>query len=109
MAKTMNVAGINYEVIKSGTKRAKHLYKCFEYSINRYGGRTLWSCYTRPSYAKERAYNECVSWVRGFDDYDVWTVITYNTMMFTFGCIVYLEGKKYLMFITKAHNWLVEL
>lgn len=109
MANYLSLNRANYEVIKKGTKKAEHLYNSYKWSRNYYGCRSLYCCYERPSVYKERAYDECVSMLRDFDDYECYTVIGYNSCTFSFGAIVWLNEKMYLMYITKEHNYLVEL
>ena len=99
----------NYEVIKKGTKKAEHLYNSYKWSMNYYGRRNLYYCYDRPSQAKIRAYEYCIGMLADFEGCKGYTVIGYNCMQFSFGSFVWLEGKMYLMYITKSHNYLVEL
>lgn len=105
----LSLKSANYEVIKKGTKKAEHLYNSYKWSMNYYGTRNLWHCYERPSQAKECAYEDCVGMLSDFEGCKGYTVISYNCMQFTFGSIVWLKGIVYLMYITKAHNYLVEL
>ena len=92
-------------------KKAQDLYDRYHHSNNYYGSRTLWDCYDRPSYAKEGAYDYCMSAMRSFEDYEAWTVIGYNCMQFSFGCRVYdaKTHKHYVLYITKEHNYAIEV
>lgn len=109
MAKYLSLISANYEVIKKGTKKAENLYNGYKWSLSNYGWRSLYCCYERPSVYKERAYEECLRMLRDFDAYEKYTVIGYNSCTFSFGSIVWLKGQMYLMYITKEHNYLVEL
>ena len=109
MAKTIKIGANYFEVIKRGTKKAKHLYNSYKWSKNYYGCRSLRQCYARPSWAKECAYEDCMRMLNDFDYFEGDTVIGYNSCTFSYGAIVEYDNITYVMYITKEHNYLAEL
>lgn len=109
MAKTIKIGDNYYEVVKITTVKGKELYNSWKHSKNYYGCRSLYDCYERPSVYKQRAYEECMSMLNDFEYFEWDTVIGYNCMMFSYGAYVEYDNVAYVMYITKEHNYLVEL
>ena len=110
MAKNYITVGEHtFEVLSVKTAKGAELYRRYNYSRSCLGIRSLWDCYNNPSYAKERAYRDCVSMLSAFDKSTTATVIGYNCMQFSFGSIVWFKGIMYCMYITKSSNYLIKL
>ena len=109
MAKTITIGNHDYEVISDMKAKGQNLYVSYKWAINNYGIRTLYCCYDRPSVYKEMAFDYCQKLLRDFDFFDNYTIIAYNIFQFTFGAIVKKDNKTYCLYVTRAHNYLVEL
>ena len=103
MAKTIILHGHNYTVINANTERARHIWRAF----SRSNDATLDEVYGRYSHAKANAYEYCRAREREFSSYD--GVITgYNTCTFSYAFTGWCEGKKYLIYITKDHDYAID-
>lgn len=103
MAKTITLHGHTYQVISPTSQRAQHIWRAYFRSNDA----TLDEVYGRYSSAKARAYEYCREREREFDSYD--GVITgYNTCTFSYAFTGYCEGKKWLIYITKDHDYAID-
>ena len=103
MAKTITLHGHNYTVINPSTERARHIYRAYIRSNEA----TLDEAYGRYSHAKANAYEYCREREREFNSYD--GVITgHNTCTFSYAFSGWCEGKKYLVYITKDHDYAID-
>lgn len=103
MAKTITLHGHNYRVINPTTEKAQRAYRAWLRSNDA----TLDSVYGRYSHAKANAYEYCRDREREFNSYD--GVITgFNTCTFSYAFTGYCEGKKWLIYITKDHDYAID-
>ena len=110
MAKNyLHLKNADYEVISIKTSLGQRLYNSYRHSVNYWGCRSLRICYERPSWAKQCAYDDCMRMLDDFEYFERDTVIGYNCMQFSYGASVELGEHTYCMYITKCHNYLVEL
>lgn len=101
MAKTINLHGHNYTVMTPSYAKGAYDKFC------RSSDYELSDVYGRCSRAKENAFEYCRSREREFDSYN--GVITgYNTCTFSYGFTGWCEGKKYFVYITKDHDYVIE-
>lgn len=104
MAKTISLHGHNYTLISPNTQfasRIKHQFNCSEVA-------SLDQVYGRYSQAKRNAIDYCYAREREFDSYD--GVITgHNSMTFSYAFTGWCEGKLYLIYITKCHDYALEI
>lgn len=104
MAKTITLHGHNYTVISPNTQFARRIKRQFDYSSDV----TLDDVYGSYSYAKARAYEYCRAREHEFSSYD--GVITgHNSMTFSYAFTGWCEGKLYLIYITKCHDYALEI
>lgn len=102
MAKTITLHGHNYTVMKKA--QADRVYRAF----NRSDAYDLYAVYGRFSQAKANAYEYCRAREREFDTYN--GVITgANTCTFSYAFTGLCEGKEYLVYITKDHDYAIAL
>ena len=103
MAKRINIAGHTYEVMSPKTDRARSIKNAFEWSSDF----TLRDVYGRYSQAKENAYAYCRS--REAEANSVDGCITgANTCQFSYAFTCEWEGIRYLIYITKNHDYAIE-
>lgn len=74
------------------TSRAKAYYQDYMYAVNKYGYRHLSDCYKKPSYAKVNAERAIAYRMYIRDGYG-YSVISYNTNMFTCGYLFNRDGE----------------
>ncbi len=86
-----------------GAKRVKCILS-YEYGDQAW---CLHNVYDRWSWAKENAFDYCVSLKEKFDGLCGY-ICSHNTCMFTFAFTCMLEGKRYLVYITKENNYIME-
>lgn len=67
----------------------------------------LYNVYDRWSRAKDNAFEYCKNLQCKFDGLGGY-ICSHNTCMFTYGFVCMLEGKRYLVYITKEHNYIME-
>lgn len=63
----------------------------------------LGDCYNRPSYRKERIWDSWKDWFLSLGSHLFW-VDSYNTMVFTIGGIIELEGHEWYVYITPTRQ-----
>lgn len=103
MAKTITLHGHTYTVMSATSERAQHVWRAYMSSNDA----TLDEVYGRYSNAKARAYEYCRDREREFSSYD--GVITgHNTCTFSYAFTGYCEGKKWLIYITKDHDYAID-
>lgn len=79
MSKYMNINGQTFEVIKP---------RKYPVSLtNKYYLRGLSDCYEKPSVHKQAIYDEWYEWYRSDIRLSEFGITSYNTFMFTIGCI----------------------
>ena len=66
------------------TSQVKSYYERYKYAVNKYGYRHLSDCYKNPSWAKVRAEEAIFNEIYSKGGYG-YSVISYNTNMFTCG------------------------
>lgn len=103
MAKRINIAGHTYEVMSPKTDRARSIKHAFEWSSDT----MLHDVYDRYSQAKENAYRYCVSRETECNSYDG-RITGANTCQFSYAFTCEWEGIKYLIYITKDHDYAIE-
>ena len=104
MAKTIKMFGVNYEVIKPNTQKARDLWRAFQGSTDV----ELCDVYGRYSQAKRNAYEYCRAREREFNSLNG-VITSYNLFMFTYAFTGRGEdGKMYLVYITPSHNYILE-
>ena len=74
------------------TSQVKTYYECYKYAVNKYGYRHLCDCYKNPSCAKMRAERAIINEIYSRDGYG-YSVISYNTTMFTCGYLFNRDGE----------------
>ena len=103
MAKIITLHGHSYRVMNPQTQKAQRVLKAYLRSDEA----TLDEAYGRYSHAKANAYEYCRQREREFDAYD--GVITgHNTCIFSYAFTGWCEGKKYLIYITKDHDYAID-
>lgn len=66
------------------TSRVKKYYQGYIWAVNKYGYRSIYDCYKKPSRAKIRAERVIANEIDSRDGYG-YSVISYNTSIFTCG------------------------
>ena len=74
------------------TSRVKAYYQDYMWAVNKYGYRHLIDCYKNPSCAKMRAERAIVAEIYSKDGYG-YSVISYNTSIFTCGYLFDRDGE----------------
>ena len=103
MAKTITLHGHTYTVMSPKSQQARRVWD----SYMRSDEVDLRDAYGRCSRAKENAYEYCRAREREFNSYD--GVITgHNSSTFSYAFTGRYEGKKYLIYITKDHDYAID-
>ena len=102
MAKIINLHGHNYEVISATTQRARRIYDSFCDSSDT----DLSDVYGRYSQAKVNAYRYCRDRERECGSYNG-VIASHCIMQFTYAFTTWQDGKKYLVYITKDHDYVI--
>lgn len=103
MAKTITLHGHNYELVTAPAKKAE-----FWNSFARSNDVELRDVYGSYSYAKENAYRYCRDREREFNSFDG-VITSYCIMQFTYSFTGICDGKRYLIRITKDHDYAIPL
>ena len=74
------------------TSRVKAYYQDYMWAVNKYGYRHLCDCYKNPSWAKVKAESAIIKECYNYDGYG-YSVISYNTSMFTCGYLFKMDGE----------------
>lgn len=99
-----------FTIVKPNTKRANTIRWYFN-NVNKGG---IYDAYSKPSYAKVRAYNNCMAMVREYKGFAE-KITGYNSCTFTFQFTFYHKDRKtkdvtqYIAHITKDHNYLLAI
>ena len=84
------------------TSRVKAYYQDYMWAVNKYGYRHLGDCYKKPSYAKESAERSIAYMMHIIGGYG-YSVITYNTNMFTCGYLFNRDGELWFAVHTPSY------
>lgn len=104
MAKTIILNNHHYTVVNAGTEQARRMKRAFDRSTDV----ELRDAYGRYSREKEHAYEYCRDREREFGSYN--GVITgHNSCQFSYAFTGKCEGKWWLIYITKDHDYAIEL
>ena len=98
--KKIEINGVQFEVHKS-----KAVSTTF---LEQYAGRTLIDCYERPSYSKQYIYNNWLEWACR-NEVQQFGISGYNGFQFTLQGKIELDGKTYILHITKTANKAYEI
>lgn len=108
--KTTSKSLRQFTIVNPKTKRAKSIRWYFEH-VNKGG---IYDAYVKPSYAKVRAYDDCMAMVREYKGFAE-KITGYNSCTFSFQFTFYHEDRKtgdvtqYIAHITKDHNYLLAI
>lgn len=72
-------------------------------NLERYAGRSITDCYDRPSKTKSEIYYDWLQWAIN-SNVEMFGVSSYNSNIFTLQGYIEMDGKKYILSITKCHN-----
>lgn len=92
----------DFELVNKNTKKEKQLQEIEP----RYS--SLWECYNNFSRSKENALEYCHNLQSKYNGFNG-GIVSYNIMQFTYTFEFKEDGKHYKAYITKVHNYLVEL
>lgn len=84
------------------TSQVKSYYERYKYAVNKYGYRYLYDCYKNPSCAKMRAERAIANEIYSKDGYG-YSVISYNTNMFTCGYLFNRDGELWFAVHTPSY------
>lgn len=84
------------------TSQVKSYYERYQYAVNKHGYRHLYDCYNRPSGAKESAERAIIKECCDKDGYG-YSVISYNTNMFTCGYLFNRDGELWFAVHTPSY------
>lgn len=84
------------------TSRVKAYYQDYMRAVNKYGYRHLSDCYKNPSCAKMRAERAIANEIYSKDGYG-YSVISYNTNMFTCGYLFNKDGELWFAVHTPSY------
>ena len=84
------------------TSRVKAYYQDYMWAVNKYGYRHLSDCYKNPSCAKMRAERAIANEIYSKDGYG-YSVISYNTNMFTCGYLFRKDGELWFAVHTPSY------
>lgn len=84
------------------TSRVKGYYQDYMRAVNRYGYRRICDCYKKPSRAKVYAEEAIDNELYSRDGYG-YSVISYNTNMFTCGYLFNRDGQLWFAVHTPSH------
>ena len=87
---------------KMKTSRVKEYYQYYMRAVNYYGHRHINDCYKKPSCAKMSAEKTIANEIYCRDGYG-YSVITYNTNMFTCGYLFNRDGELWFAVHTPSH------
>ena len=99
-----------FTLVKPNTKRGNTIRWYFEH-VNKGG---IYDAYVKPSYAKVRAYDDCMAMVREYNGFGE-KITGYNSCTFSFQFTFYHKDRKtgdvtqYIAHITKDNNYLLAI
>ena len=84
------------------TSQVKSYYERYKYAVNKYGYRYICDCYNNPSGAKMSAERAIENEIYSKDGYG-YSVISFNTNMFTCGYIFRKDDEQWFAVHTPRH------
>lgn len=100
--------GFYTKALNKNTKKAQELISNYRWHIDRYGERTLWNIYARPSFPKMASWHD-IEWMcermRGHG----LTALGHNCMKYSAAFIVTENGKEKLFYFTADNTYEIEL
>lgn len=72
-------------------------------NLQRYNGRWLTDCYTKPSKTKQEIFNDWLEWAY-LNEVEYFGVSSYNVHRFSLQGLVEHGGHKYILHITSRYN-----
>ena len=84
------------------TSQVKSYYVRYRYEVNYYGYRSIFECYKNPSCAKMSAERAVIDEMCSKDGYG-YSVISYNTNMFTCGYLFNRDGELWFAVHTPSY------
>ena len=98
------INGVDFELINPNTKKAQEIDRTYDFFVTRYGLRSIWEAYGRPSARKEAIYEE---WVDFFGSIGLsCCVLGANSCVFSIGA--YNPETYDMYYITPSHNYLIK-
>ena len=88
------------------TSQVKSYYERYKYAVSKHGYRGIFDCYKNPSWAKMIAVRDIVTECFSKGGYG-YSVISYNTCMFTCGYLFRKDGE--LWFVVHTPNYYGEM
>ena len=85
------------------TSQVKSYYERYKYAVSKHGYRHLYDCYKNPSGAKVSAERAIVNEIYSKDGYG-YSVISYNTSIFTCGYLFDRDGELWFAVHTPSYN-----
>ena len=106
--------------VKADTKKAQEIINTIDKSIERYGFRTLYDCYERPSAEKVSSYNDILEWLKTAPVtlfFKFVGVVSYNQNFYSVALKTY-DNQHYMLITARniyiidrddniASNWLI--
>ena len=94
-------------ILKEKTQKAEHFKQAYKHAINNGNGNTLRAIYKSYSYAKERAFNDCLTLKSDLNGRDA--VITgFNCDKFNYAFLIDENGATYLIYITAQNVYKIK-
>ena len=84
------------------TSQVKSYYEHYMYAVNRYGYRSIYDCYKNPSWAKASVERDIAKEIYNRDGHG-YSVISYNTTMFTCGYLFNRDGELWFAVHTPSY------
>lgn len=94
----------NITTLKKNSTKANHYIN--EYNNAKYT--SIYHCYCKPSYHKEKAEENCLARCREFNGYG-YRVLSFNTCVFIAGYIAEMDAKTWLVVETAQNIYKIEL
>lgn len=92
-----------FEILRKPTKRVKAMLTNVAYwETLPHAPRTIWDAYEKPSYNKERIYNDWKEWLNEYKDF---RIVSHNCNFFSIAVVT----DTYILYITKSHNYMIEM
>ena len=100
--KTVEINGVQFEVVKPYTKKAENL----DWSRKRAGYTSVYEAYKTPSPAKVEIDKWWQRFCNEIDGTD-YRIPSRNTNQFSVSFIAMVDGETRIFYITKAHNYII--
>lgn len=100
--KHINLAGINYRVVKKESKLGQEIIRKYE----DFEGVTLWDVYERFSFRKESAFRWCSQRMSDLKGYGL-VITSHNTSQFTRAFEFIFCEQKHIAYFTRDNNYIV--